>query len=353
MRRIVTISYTGLDAGGGVPAFNRALHSAFPDRSCDHFCWTDVPDGPSFLPEWEKALVLNRYLVGSKQITRDDVVVADGFWANGLERFPFAISHSHGIWGHVTAEDVASGKQPENLTLHNQQIAFRRRWREMNKSIAAVSDFIASEMQIQWGFVVDRVIDNGVDGSVWRPLPSWGGPRERPIIVHGINDRGNVNKGWDHIGLLERELNADVCSLDELSARLGDDKPTSLATADLFVHPSGFEGNSMMVAEALSCGLPIVGYNVGYLWKLWRDAGEALAPVGEILNRNDRSPQTTLDACRRVLGRLERETTYDHSGLHHMGTCSRMIADRYLSIEKFRSSWRDYVQAVEDRIDGL
>src|SRR6185503_12581274 len=100
-------------AGGGVPAFNRALHAAFPDRECRHFCWEDFPwsSSPDLmgLSEWDRASTLNSYLVKSRSITAEDVVVADGFWAKGLEHLPFAISHSHGIWSHLTLEDALEG----------------------------------------------------------------------------------------------------------------------------------------------------------------------------------------------------------------------------------------------------
>lgn len=355
MRRLVTISFTGLDAGGGVPKFNRDLHAAFPDRECIHLCWDDFPKGGDPGPEWEKARLLNQYLLSTRKLLRDDVVVADGFWASGLEHLPFAISHSHGIWGHITQDDVIAGRPPENPFHHAAQVNFRRRWTKLRKPFTAVSDFIAEQMRLQWGFVVDRVIDNGIDLEVYRPSA-----REMILddllIVHGINDRGNVNKGWDHIEEIKRGIpSAHVLSLDEAHVLLNErsrvplTKPESLALADLFVHPSGYEGNSMMVAEALACGLPFVGYNVGFAWRLWRDAGGPCTSVGEILDRRDRSPQSTLGACRRVLERFAGESSYDHSGNHHMGDVSRMIAERHLSIGRFRDSWREYVAEVEAR----
>jgi hypothetical protein len=81
--RLITVSYTALNAGGGVPAFNRALHSAFPDRQVLHFCWRDFPWHDSVgerVTEWDRARLLNEYLVKSRMVTSDDVVVGDGFW---------------------------------------------------------------------------------------------------------------------------------------------------------------------------------------------------------------------------------------------------------------------------------
>lgn len=353
MRRIVTISFTPLDAGGGVPKFNRDLHSSFPDRERRHFSWWDFPwciemEG---LPEWEKARTLNHYLVMTRKVTVDDIIVADGFWADGLQHLPFAISHSHGIWGHVTKDDVERGVTPENPMHHAVQVEFRRRWTEQGKHIAAVSEFIAEQMRLQWGFVVDRVIDNGVDTDIYRPSERDGGLND-PLIIHGVNDVGNVNKGWDHIEYLKRELvGFHVLSLDEALAFMQSrwdsgrcsgpqwTKPEVLALADLVVHPSGFEGNSMFVAETLACGVPIVAYDVGFLWSIRQQIG---MEVGFILDRNKRSPALTEVAVQAVIHA-------DLADFHRVRSeNARRIALERLSISRFRESWRSYVQEIEN-----
>lgn len=340
MNRIVTVSFTPLDAGGGVPKFNRDLHAAFPDRECRHFSWWDFPWSIEMegLPEWEKARTLNHYLVQARKVLPTDVVIADGFWADGFAHMPLAVSHSHGIWGHITLEDSLAGKAPENPFHHTVQVAFRRRWIEMGKHITAVSDFIAEQMRLQWGFAVDRVINNGVDTEKFVPTTKRF-PRKKLILVHGVNDRGNVNKGWDHIQLLidrsqsDAEMDIEVLSLDEMAERYGGPKEWALAQADLFVHPSGYEGNSMMVAEALSCGLPVIGYDVGYLWKVQNVLGL------NVLRRDGRSPDSTLRCVKDILQAPDL--------LKHMGEISRDVAVRDLSIEKFRRDWRGYVEEIE------
>jgi glycosyltransferase involved in cell wall biosynthesis len=349
-RRIITVSYTGLDAGGGVPKFNRDLHSAFPDRECRHFCWDDFPWHPSFSDstEWGRARGLNSYLVASKQVTVDDVVVADGFWADGLEHLPFAISHSHGIWSHLTHDDVMAGKAPDMPMHHAAQVTFRRRWTGLGKHITAVSEFIADQMRLQWGFEVDRVINNGVDTELYRPWSMSGGrfdEIDRPLIVHGVNDPSNANKGWDHIELLREEvragrLNGLILSLDEAHAwfeRISGrswSKAYVLGQADLVVHPSAYEGNSMFVAESLSCGLPVVGYDVGFLYSL------SDGPLCSVMKRSDRSPAYTLDTVRWMLS--------DPDRLARASRIARTIATQHLSIDLFRRSWRSYIGSLED-----
>lgn len=341
MSRIVTISFTPLDAGGGVPKFNRDIHAAFPDRECVHYSWWDFQWWPEMegLPEWEKARVLNHYLIQQRKVKAGDVIIADGFWADGLDTMPKAISHSHGIWGHVTKYDVDHRIKPENPLHHIKQVEFRRRWIGQGRHITAVSDFIAEEMWLQWGFKVDRVINNGVDTDVYKSAERMS-PLNDLLIIHGVNDPGNTNKGWDHIVAVKKYVpSAHVLSLDEAHALFNDrepgwTKPEVLAQADIVVHPSGFEGNSMFVAETLACGVPIVGYDVGFLWLVKRD----LPVVGKILDRNNRSPlETGAAVVAMVMGNYLKE----------WGENARKIALERLSIQGFQEDWRSYVDDVE------
>lgn len=344
-RRLVTISYTALDAGGGVPKFNRDLHAAFPDRERRHFCWDDCPwtASPELtnMTEWSRAQLLNGYLVKSRLVTADDVVVADGFWAKGLEHVPLAISHSHGIWSHLTHEDVLAGRQPDMPYHHAVQVRFRKRWRgQLRKPMSAVSQFIADQMRLQWGLDVDRVINNGVDTETYRPRDRRSVYLPAPLVIHGVNDRANGNKGWDHIEALKREIpDLNVMSLDEayeMSQVFSDrvwTKPLLLALADVVVHPSGFEGNSMFVAEALSCGVPVACYEVGAMAdpKSWL--------CGIVMPRGVRHPDSTVFAVRELLK--------DGSMLESAGRNARAYALANLSLDRFRSQWRDYIEGLE------
>lgn len=343
MNRIVTISFTPLDAPGGVPKFNRDLHAAFPNREVVHYSWWDFPwyleAEEQGMTEWEKARTLNHYLVSSRKLLPSDVVIADGFWADGLEHIKLAVSHSHGIWSHLTLDDVKCGKKPDNPLHHASQVAFRQRWTGLKKYLTAVSDFIADEMERQWGFHVDRIIDNGVDTDLY--IPTWKRfPREKKIIVHGVNDRSNVNKGWDHIEALilrsqtDAKFNVEILSLDEMFNKYGGPNSWALSQADMFVHPSGFEGNSMMVAEALACNLPFVGYNVGYAYEMDRHYMSA----GRIMDRNMRHPLSTVTACVDMLERINAGHVFK----------GRDIALNCLSVGIFRENWNHFVEEIEN-----
>ena len=377
-RRIVTVSYTGLDAGGGVPKFNRDLHEAFPDRETQHFSWWDFPWHPEAdergETEWGRARLLNEYLVRARKVTSDDVVIADGFWAAGLEHLPLAVSHSHGIWSHLTKEDVDAGKPPDMPYHHLAQVEFRRRWTGMGKHLTAVSDFIAEQMRLQWGFRVDRVINNGVDVKEFfseRRDPQLRADLLRRfncdfIAIHGVNDPGNANKWKDENGRELVELvDADhilkgdgsfnkhpffvenrcmlIC-LDHLIEFQKIHRPerlrsemvrAALSDADFVVHPSGYEGNSLFVLETLACGVPIVGYDVGLLYQIQKE-GRGRA-VGELLPRRERSPEATLGGVSRLLERIRRK---DQS------LDSRGVALDF-SLERFKSEWVSFVDDIE------
>lgn len=356
--RIITISYTELNAGGGVPKFNRDLHAAFYDRECIHFSWWDHPfhpelDAQGTLPEWYKARELNQYLTSRGLLRKDDVIVCDGFWADGLESFPFVISHCHGIWSHLTADDVKLGKQPDMPLHHAAQVAFRRRWVEdLKKPLTAVSDFIADQLKLQWGWSA-HVINNGVDTDTFKPMKKLIEPfaqhPSHPLVIHGVNDRSNINKGWDHIEALKVRCENQspkwtILSLDEaydifkVRSDYPWDKPSVLAQADLVVHPSGYEGNSMFVAEALACDVPVVGYNVGYLYSVDKRHQDGF--IGAILDRNSRDPKQFSFACLSVLDRVQNNP--DH------GFRPRRFALEDLGISRFRLEWREYVRSLED-----
>lgn len=334
--RIVTISFTPLNAGGGVPKFNRDLHSAFAvDHEVIHYSWWDFPwyIEAENQPEWEKARTLNHYLLSSGKIRHDDVVIADGFWADGLQHLKYAVSHSHGIWSHLTKDDVDAGKQPENPFHHAAQVAFRQRWLGQKKHMTAVSEFIYKQMELQWGFKADCVINNGVDTKFFTPgKKSF--PRKSPIIVHGVNDRSNVNKGWDHIEKLISGSGCEVFSFDEMIEKVGsqNDIAFALAEADLVVHPSGYEGNSMFVAEALSCGLPFVGYDVGAMYSPESNQ------CGIVLPRSERSPESTLAAVKKIIN--------DKEMMSASAECARRFAENELSLTNFKYKWREYVRDV-------
>lgn len=344
MKKIVTISYTDLDAPGGVPRWNRDFHSSFVGASkekqiyqAEHFCWDNFPItefSVDHIPEWEKAKLLNNYLLSRKWIRPNDIIVADGFWLSGLEHLPYTVSVCHGIWGHVTKADVDAGKQPDFPLHHAAQVAYRQKLWNQKKRMVAVSDFIADNMKDIWGWEVP-VINTGIDLDLWRPHEDQ---HILPVIVHGINDKGNINKGWDHIEAVKASMNikARILSFDEfveqesrvLNRRSNIKKNEVLGIADLCLIPSAYEGNSLFCLEALACNVPIVSYNVGLPYRAWNSD----ADIGVIIDRRNRFPLETVNA---VIEALENINSYK----------PREWVSQF-SIENFRTNWRSYIEEM-------
>jgi glycosyltransferase involved in cell wall biosynthesis len=336
MPRVVLVSFTPLNAPGGVPRFNRDLKAGLEavGIECVHYSWSDVE--PNMLgssanaTEWDKARVLAAWLKWTKKVTYDDVVIGDGFWADGYwpER---TCSHSHGIWSHLLPEEAKAGKPPEFPHHHKAQVNFRKQHLARGGKLTACSDFIAWSMREQWGFE-STVINNGIDLEKYQPLPpeDWFA-RINPIIIHGVNS-ADPNKGGDHIAYLKEKLDgqANVWLLDEFIKTSGLSKELALANADLLVHPSGHEANSYLVLEALACDVPVVAYDVGLMWRARKES----AHIGWVLDRQYRSPEDTLDAVQTVLKiQSERPRPY----------CSRAWVSQF-SLQNFAAQWVNYLK---------
>lgn len=340
MRRINLISYTPLNAGGGVPRWNRDFVAGFPGAR--HFSWEDVIKlNPNLAyhtaSEHDKALVLSQFLLWGKVVSRDDIFICDGFWGDGFTGCPNVVSVAHGIWSHLTKEDVDQGKTPDFPENHNDQVNFRRKHLDEGKPIIAVSDFISRQMKLQWGFE-SSVINNGIDLSKFDPqtkardLDLYFDGR---LIIHGVT---NANKGFDHIEALKLALPDDqVLLLDDAARLLGVPKYQALAMADLVVQPSAYEGNSYFVLETLACGTPIVAYNVGLL----NSISEICAmngiecSIGCVIDRKLRSTHETVKVAKWILESVCRDQeSYN----------PRQVAELF-SVQKFHDQWRSFLES--------
>lgn len=351
-KRVITISYTGRDAAGGVPRWNRDFESCFPNHNVVHFCWSDFPGYRGEANnhwEFDKAQILNAYLKQTRKVTKDDIIVADGFWLTGFENFPKTVSVAHGIWSHLTHAEALAGKSPENPMLHKAQLKFRKQYQSMGGKIIAVSDFIKDQMELQFG-IKSEVIGNAVDLNSCKPYSEYsnrlGDKRELEYfhIIHGVNDKGNYNKGWDHIEFLEQNIsslqdelrktgNKQEIAINNLSDYFGSDEDMkkvrefvtspqqALAGASLVVIPSGYEGNSFFCLESLSCDIPVVAYSVGLPYTL-RDK------IGIVLDREKRNKYEFLEGVKQALGLL--------------GNWSPRHVVKPYSIENFRKNWNEY-----------
>lgn len=353
-RRIVLISFTPLNAGGGVPRWNRDFVSGFPGTV--HFSQEDLPQ-PVVGYEWQIADALGSYLHSTKKVTKDDVVIADGFWGDLLSRFGYnVISVAHGIWSHLTKEDVDAGKQPEFPVHSAYQIRHRRDHLANGGKIVAVSDFISEQMKLQWGFE-SKVINNAIDLKKFRPATAgeWGSfhTTDDPFIIHGVTTE---NKGLDHVKAVieEFEKSGDlgvVNLLDDAAKKhgfVGDDKYQMLRLAHMVIQPSAYEGNSYFVLETLASGTPIVAYDVGLLWSIKDIARKnGIEPlIGAIIPRKLRSPGETAKVAKFIFDSIIRDCARGRNQYN-----PRQVAELF-SIQRFHDEWRNYLEDYEHHLES-
>jgi len=340
MRQIILISYTSLNAGGGVPRWNRDFVAGFPGTK--HYSWDDIPKAPLGVQnEWDGAFALNMWLHLTKKVSKDDIIISDGFWGERLSDLGYnVISIAHGIWSHLTKDDVDAGKDPE-FPFHNAvQVKHRHDHLARGGKIVAVSRFIQEQMKLQWGFE-SSVINNAIDLDKWkRPvarMPNWTDSR---LVIHGVT---TANKGFDHIEAVKKALpNDDVWLLDEAAEKLELSKVDALANADLVVQPSAYEGNSYFVLETMACDVPIVAYNVGLLHSISVIAKEngIEACVGAIIDRKYRRPEETAKVASFILDSVCRDrSTYN----------PRQVSELF-SVKRFHEQWREYLEDYERNI---
>lgn len=340
MPRLISISFTSIDSPGGVPRWCRDFKKCFPESV--HYSWDDYvkEKGNVAAPEWDKARILGDWLIQTGKRKEEDVVVGDGWWAG--EYWPKnTISVCHGIWSHLIKEEADEGKQPDFPQHHEQQIKYRKLHLERGGKLVSVSLFIAQEMKRQWNFDA-YVINNAIDLEKFKPTDKKHPFKGKQLVIHGVNDKGNTNKGWEHI-----EKNCKMfpkcmfMSLDEAHALLSSmmgrlDKYEVLAMADWVLIPSNFEGNSYFALECLASNVPVVAYDVGLFHELnIFHKGD----VGVILPRKNRS----VDMTQRGILVLQDELRLGG------GYKPRETAERY-SIDKFNEKWKKYLKENYDMV---
>lgn len=303
-KNLITISFTPIDSLGGVPRWNRDFKKCFPETI--HYSWWDFLKNQNKndvnIPEWEKARILNNWLVFSGKRKKEDVVVGDGWWAGDFFH-KNTISVSHGIWGHVTKKDIDNGVEPDFPFHHKNQIFYRKKFISKGGKLISVSKFISDQMKIQWKYD-SEIINNSIDLTEFKfsdnfvPLNS-----DKKTIIHGVNDRNNPVKGIEFIDYCANKFkneNVEILSLDEAHKKYGGNKYNNvLLRAHLVILPSSFEGLSMFSLECLALGVPIVCYNVGAFWEL-REIGEYDVKKW-ILDRNLRNKVVFFNAAFNML----------------------------------------------------
>lgn len=184
-----------------------------------------------------------------------------------------------------------------------------------------------------------RVIPNVLDLDVFRPRSQaearqvLGLPMEKKIIAFGALSTADPRKGWRHLQAALGRLGADRSDLLALvmghSAPAGADSlgmevrwtggltseqtiASNLAAADVFVAPSEQENYPNTIAEALSCGIPCVGFRIGGIPEMIEDGrtGALADPF---------SPESLAEALRSCL----------NGGSKYRDDCTRFAMDNF------------------------
>jgi glycosyltransferase involved in cell wall biosynthesis len=151
------------------------------------------------------------------------------------------------------------------------------------------------------------LLPNGIDCNVFRPQSpehireEFGLPAQGPIVLFVADSGANNRKGFDLFQAAARELKTalpatlasvgfDIPEFDSSSRHINlgrIDAPEQMsklfAAADVFVTPVREENLATVVLEAMACGTPVVGFDVGGIPDMVRH-GETglLAPPGDV-----------------------------------------------------------------------
>jgi len=146
-------------------------------------------------------------------------------------------------------------------------------------SVICVSRYTQKKIEDVFGFSDSHVIYNGIDTSVFKPLDpintNWNIPSGKTILFYA----GNLSprKGADLLSPIMKQLGdqyvlllatgqrdladlhgKNIINLGRLSVH---DLVKAYNRCDIFLSPSRLEGFGLSIAEAMSCGKPVVATN--------------------------------------------------------------------------------------------
>ena len=194
-----------------------------------------------------------------------DVVICNGEFSLGV-RHPAAINVFHGCYyGYAQGMRPCISKRAyENLL----RMADQQRRGAEGKYVVAVSRTVGQILG-QQGLKVDAVIDNAVDPEHFREAGADAVRGDRYLFV-GSSDY--LGKGFDVLEKLAA-LGVPIDCITAAAPRnaqlrwLGnipnEDLPAYYQRYRVLLLPSRFEGSSLVVLEAMACGMPVVTTAVG------------------------------------------------------------------------------------------
>lgn len=269
--------------------------------------------------------LLIRYSESLKQ--KYDLVICNGEYAFGVSH-PRCINLFHGSYfGYrKNLHDFLTTKQQVSLKI----MSFVQRFGAKEKRVVAVSEYTRRHLKDQ-GIDVDRVIYNGVDTDLFRPLK--GSAKNDRLLAVGRYDY--YGKGFDILeGLCSRGLKVEcVTDIDPGPAIQKLDVTSLVQLVQVYnehrilVHPSRFEGFGLVPLEAMACGIPILMGNVGVGIDIKKKLPEF---VVETEGRN--AADAYAERIRLLLDSYDR----------YPSVCRQFVIDNF-NVGKFKEEWTSLV----------
>lgn len=240
---------------GGVGVFQKYLQRAIPDMQL--IAWSDFPDAKEYAdrPDYEKANILNMYLLRQGIVDRNMTVIVDGYWGFGLPgEVARLVSVVHGSYfGRLLESQVHPWGEYVGMDHVDAQ---REMWDDRDTEVVCVSRECVNELRTM-GVEKDlQVIYHGVDLDVYRPMPEV----EKTCMMHIATSN---RKGHDILTYMH-QIN-ETLLIEFMSEHSGDPekKAARFNEAYFLVAPTRHEGNAYGLIEALACGVPLITYTTG------------------------------------------------------------------------------------------
>ena len=293
---------------GGVEKFGAYLQRAIPSMTL--YSWEDYATHVD-VPDYEKAKMLNAWLLREGLVGNDTVVVCDGYWGMGLEgKVARLISVVHGSYlGRLIQSQIYPWNEIVSKEDTEAQLMF---WDDLRVELVAVSKDTRHEL-----YDTDRdditVIPHGVDLTVYKPMHL-----DRDINMFAGT---SARKGYDIIVAMQNQ-DVEIEHMDEKSGSM-EREAKRLNRARVLIAPTRHEGNSYLLLESIACGTPLLTYDVGYASQMDERCG---------IITDDLSAANFLRLFDRV----------DWSQFN-----PREYAEQFCSFEQFEREWRNYLEVTD------
>jgi len=237
---------------GGVEAFSSYLKEVIPEMEL--FSWLDFNDwlATPDIPDFERASMLNTYLLEVGGIDEETIVIVDGYWGLGLEgKVARLISVCHGsLYGRFIQSQIYPwGGVVDMEEVEAQLYMFK------NSEVVSVSSESHLEL-LKAGVPGSTVIRHGVPLDKFMPYQ-----KKRDVWMHAAT---SARKGADLLHHIAAEV-GEGFSIEAMNERSGIPKKKSmrLSQAKALIAPTRHEGNSYLLLEALASGTPLLTYQTG------------------------------------------------------------------------------------------